>query len=90
VIDAQGNELKVGDLIHCKVGNEWVIGTITRMQAGGLAVTGMPKNRNDNVGVTPPVICLEVGIAFQQPPGTPIQGVLKLSRDAAVQSSLTM
>jgi hypothetical protein len=72
VKDMQGNELVVGDAVHCKVGSEWIVGTILKIQNGGLAVAGVPpkgNHNNQNVGVTPDAIVLEVGIGFASQPG---------------------
>jgi hypothetical protein len=73
------NELKEGDDVHVKVGSEWVIGKIVKIQNGGIAVTGVPKNPNDPVGVTMDAFIVQTGVVFnQQPPGSAHAFVMKL------------
>lgn len=77
--DQLGNELKEGDVVHVKVGTEWVIGSIVKVSNGGLAVTGMPKGPNDQVGVTMDALVIQLAVGFnQQPPGSNHGMVLKI------------
>jgi hypothetical protein len=65
-------------------GNEWVLANIVKVQNGGIAVTGVPKNRNDQVGITPDALILQLGVAYTSQPGTPQVSVFKLSTQAKV------
>jgi hypothetical protein len=94
VKDANGNDLKAGDIVHVKLGLEWATATISRIQDGGIAVTGVPKNRNDQVGVTPDALVLQIAVMFSGAPGQPQASVLKLvapnAAESIIKSSLTM
>ena len=82
--DGLGNELAIGDAVHVKIGNEWVLANIVKVQNGGIAVTGVPKNRNDQVGITPDALILQLGVAFTNQPGTPQPFALKVLTQAKV------
>lgn len=86
--DQLGNELNVGDQVHVKIGNEWLIGTVVKMQQGGIAVTGIhstnPKNATQ-VGMTPDGLVLQVGIGFAGQPGSPQPGLFKLLAPNALE-----
>jgi hypothetical protein len=87
VRDMMGNELTVGDAVHVKVGNEWVIGSIMKVQNGGIAVTGIPKNHKDQVGVTMDALVVQLAVGFnQQPPGSNHVMVMKLAGPNAASS----
>ena len=87
--DMQGHELKEGDLVHVKVGNEWIVGHVLKVQNGGIAVTGVPKNRQDPVGVTMDALVVQLAIGFsQQPPGANHVMVLKLESPQVPQNLL--
>lgn len=91
--DMLGNDLAVGESVHVKIGNDWVMGTILKIQNGGLAITGIPKNGRP-VGVTPDALFLQVGIGFQGQPGSPQPGLFKISTassdKAIIESTLEM
>jgi hypothetical protein len=94
VKDMLGNELLQGDTIHIKVGNEWILGHVVKTQLGGIAVTGIPRDKNGQVGVTPDMIVFQAAIGFLEPPGSPHPGVLKIDapKDAGkiIDTSLKM
>lgn len=84
--DMIGNELTVGDQVHVKIGSDWVMGVIMKIQNGGLAVTGVPKDKNSPVGITPDALVLQVGVGFQSQPGHPQPGLIKISAPNQVSS----
>lgn len=93
--DVFGTELAAGDQVHVKIGNDWVLATIVKVQNGGIAVTGMPKNPRDPVGVTMDAIVVQLGIGFnQQAPGSNHMMVMKLAApnavDQVIESSIKM
>ena len=95
--DFNGNELAEGDVVHIKCGSEWLVATIAKIHGGGIAVTGIPTPNHkgpQGVGVTPDVLVLQLGFAFQSPPGMPHPEVVKLDVSAkqkeAVGKILTM
>jgi len=88
--DIQGHELKEGDLVHVKVGHEWLIAHVVKIQNGGIAVTGIPKNPKDPVGVTMDALVIQMAIGFtEQPPGSNHMMVAKLE-PAHIPSNLLM
>lgn len=85
--DMLGNELAAGDAVHVKVGNEWVLATAVKVQNGGIAVTGVPKNPRDPVGVTMDAIVIQLAVGFNlQAPGANHMTVVKVTAPNHVQS----
>ena len=88
--DMSGNELAEGDMVHVKIGNEWIVAHIVKIQNGGIAVTGIPKNKTDSVGVTMDALVVQCGVGFnQQAPGSNHMMVVKLA-NPEVPSNLVM
>jgi hypothetical protein len=78
--DAQGIELQQGDQIHLKIGLEWIVGTIVKIQNGGIAVSGMmPKPGENQIPVTPDMVVIQLAVNFSTPPGMPHGEVVKLA-----------
>jgi|GEM_PF-5247456 len=86
MMDMLGNELAAGDSVHVKIGNEWLVANVVKVQNGGIAVTGIPKRPNDPVGVTMDMLVIQSIIGFnQQPPGSKHMMVLKLDTTKQTQ-----
>jgi hypothetical protein len=88
VRDQLGNELAPGDVVHVKVGSDWILGNIVKVQNGGIAVTGISQKPQpgQQVGVTPDALVLQIGVGFQGAPGTPQLGLFKVGAPNAVQN----
>jgi hypothetical protein len=94
VRDQLGTELKVGDTVMAKIGNDWVMGGVTKIQQGGLAVAGaMPKN-GQPVNMTPDALVIQVAVICAGHPGQPQPFVVKVATpnvvDQITESSIKM
>lgn len=77
--DMLGNDLQSGDQVHVKVGNEWIVGTVLKIQDGGIAVGASARVQpGQQVPVTPDGLVLQIGIFFQTQPGMPHGDVARL------------
>ena len=74
--DFQGNEIMVGDAVHVKVGTEWIVGNVLKIQEGGLSI---PLGQNGQPAQTPDALVLQVAAIFQEQPGMNHGSVMKLA-----------
>lgn len=68
MIDANGNEICPGQLVHVKVGSEWLQGRVTETQPGG---TIMKMIKNVPV-VTPSLVVVSCEVKSQVRPDLPL------------------
>jgi hypothetical protein len=95
VKDMLGNELKPGDAVHVKYGNEWVGGVLVKVQNGGLSLgIANPTQKNGQPQLTADVVVLQVTIPLGGQPGLPQPFIVRLdapnSVTALVESSIKM
>jgi hypothetical protein len=95
VKDMCGNELKAGDCVMAKYGNEWISGMVARVQNGGLSLAiSNPTQKNAPQQVTADVVVLQVTLPLAGNPGQPQPFIARLDVknqvDALVESSLKM
>ena len=77
--DMLGNEIVAGDQVHVKVGMDWIVGVVVKVQSGGLAIAGVPKNGlSGQVPVTPDSLVLQVAVFFNTQPGLAHGDVIRL------------
>ena len=87
--DAYGQEVKIGDSVHVKVGSEWLLGKVVKVQDGGLSLGAM---KNGQQAMTVDGLTLEMLVQFAVQPGIPHQDVFKVvaPEEAAAKSPLMM
>jgi hypothetical protein len=83
--DLLGNELKPGDAVHVKYGNEWVGGVLVKVQNGGLSLgIANPTQKNGAPQLTADVIVLQVTIPLGGQPGQPQPFLVRLDAPNSV------
>ena len=85
--DMLGNELKPGDAVHVKYGNEWLGGVLVKVQNGGLSLgISNPTQKNGQPQLTADVIVLQVTIPLGGHPGQPQPFLVRLDAPNAVNN----
>jgi hypothetical protein len=95
VKDMLGNELRVGDCVMVKYGNEWLSGMLAQLKDGGIAIgLGNPTAKNNQAQVTADVVVVQLTVPLAGPPGQNQPFIARLDIknqvDAVIESSVKM
>lgn len=93
--DMLSNELEAGDLVHVKVGNEWLGAIIVKVQNGGLSLgISNPTAKNGAPQLTADVVIIQMPIPLGGQPGQPQPFIVRLDKkaqtDQIIESTLKM
>lgn len=93
--DMLSNELAAGDLVHVKVGSEWLGAILVKVQNGGLSLgIANPTQKNGAPQLTADVVVIQMTIPLGGQPGQPQPFIVRLDKkaqvDAIIESSVKM